>query len=81
MKAKGLTAKEAKIVESCYFQPRYSGAGSRRFWLAVNRSPDRALYDFAAALMEMEARVLAVVNTHVRIEARRIVLKHRKGSR
>jgi hypothetical protein len=72
---KKLTRDEAAIVQSCCFQPHYSGDGSVTFWKAVNRaSDDRTLYDFACALQDVESRVLAVVNGYVRERATKTVI-------
>ena len=79
---KGLSAKEAAIVESCYFRPRYSGDDSIKFWKEVRYpSNDRTLYDFACALQDIEARVLAVLNTGVRTRARKLVIARRRTER
>jgi hypothetical protein len=77
--AAGLTMKEAAIVEACYFKARYAGKGSQTFWNEVNNpANDRTLCDFACALADMEARVLAVLNTSVRATARKLILSGRR---
>lgn len=77
--ARGLTTKEAEIVESCYFQPQYSGSQSKKFWKEIcDSSNDRTLYDFACALQDLEQRVLAAVNDGVRIRARKVVIESRR---
>lgn len=82
MGARGLTAKEAAIVESCYFRPRYSGDDSEKFWREVRHmANDRTLYDFACALQDIESRVLAVVNTGVRVRARKLMMAKRRKRR
>jgi hypothetical protein len=74
----GLSRGEAAIVKACYFQPRYSGATAHKFWNEVRHpANDRALYDFACALQDLEARVLAVLNDGVRIRAQKIILADR----
>ena len=83
---KGLTMKEAVIVESYYFMPHYGGESSQKFWAEIRHATnDRTLYDFACALQEIESRVLGVLNTGVRVRARKLVLtkrrKKRNGSR
>lgn len=75
---KGLTRKEAKLVESCYFAPRYSGEASETFWREVARhAKDRTLYDFACCLQDIESRVLAVLNTGIRASVRKVVIAQR----
>ncbi len=75
---RGLTTKEAALVESCYFHPHYGGEASKQFWKEiVHPVNDRALYDFACALQDVESRVLAVLNTGVRVRARKLILAHR----
>lgn len=77
----GLTRKEAAIVEACYFRPHYSSNASTKFWREVRHAAnDRTLYDFACALQEMESRVLAVLNTGVRVRTRKLVLAKRAAT-
>ena len=78
----GLTMKEAASVESCYFQPQYAGEQSAKFWKEVrDLANDRTLYDFACALQDLEHRVLAVLNTSVRVRARKLILQSRARRR
>jgi hypothetical protein len=73
---KGLSMKEARLVEACYFQPKYSGDASEKFWREIRHpANDRALYDFACALQDIEGRVLAVLNSSVRTRVRKLVIK------
>lgn len=79
---RGLTKKEAAIVEACYFQQHYGGEGARKFWGEVRHlANDRTLYEFALALQEIEGRVLAAVNAGVRVRARKLALAKRARRR
>lgn len=76
--SQGLTQKEAVIVESCYFRPKYAGDDSIKFWKEVNHpANDRTLYDFACALQDLESRVLAALNAGVRVRARKLIIAKR----
>lgn len=47
------------------FGPQYGNLRSREFWVAINATNNRTLYDFAVALQDVEARVLRVLNDHI----------------
>jgi len=82
MKTKGLTMKEAAIVEACYFKPKYSGEESAKFWKEVRHTAnDRTLYDFACALQDLESRVLGALNSGVRVRAQKLILAQRLKNR